>query len=159
MNNKEMYHFGVKGMRWGHRKRRQNYATVPNNVYRSQNSENTSRKKNKTIKDMSINDIKKTQNVLRATRKLNAELKKNNNQSPKQGKRMNLDNMTDQELRQLINREKLEREYNEVFNTKQVSRGRQYVNDRLDRYDRILATGTTALGVALAVKEFSRVSR
>ena len=65
-----------------------------------------------------------------------------------------LSHMTDQQLRERINRMSLERQYNElVQNTASVSKGRQFTRNILNNNNVILATTGSALGVALAIKE------
>ena len=66
--------------------------------------------------------------------------------------------MSDQELRNKINRELLERQYNDVFNPPTVSKGRQYIGKILETTGTVLAIGSSALGIALAIKDLRRVS-
>lgn len=75
-------------------------------------------------------------------------------QQQKARPRMDLSKMSDQELRDRINRENLERQYNQLFNDKPaVSKGRQNV-DTILRYagDVVLIAGG-ALTVAMKIKE------
>lgn len=66
---------------------------------------------------------------------------------------MDLSDMTDQELRNQINRELLERQYNDVFNPPTVSKGRQYASKVLETTGAVLAVGSSALGIALSIKQ------
>ena len=71
-------------------------------------------------------------------------------------RRMNLSKMTDQELKQSINRELLERQYNDLFGkteNAEISKGRKYVRDILNAAGTVLAIGSSALSIALAIKE------
>ena len=64
--------------------------------------------------------------------------------------------MTDNELRQAITRAQLETQYNSLFggnNTNKVNNGKSYVKDILDVTETALTVGSTALGLALAIKE------
>jgi len=63
--------------------------------------------------------------------------------------------MTEKPLRDKINRELLERQYNDVFNPnkKKVSRGRQFATDMIDVSGTVLTITSSALGIALAIKE------
>ena len=64
--------------------------------------------------------------------------------------------MTDDDLRKSIQREQLERQYNDLFGKDvqpKISKGRQYVRDTLDIGAGVLGLGSTALGIALAIKE------
>lgn len=67
--------------------------------------------------------------------------------------RMDLSNMSDQELRNQINRELLERQYNDVFNPVSVSKGREYVGKILDTAGVVLPIAGSALGIALSIKK------
>lgn len=77
--------------------------------------------------------------------------------SPKPKKeRMDLTNMTDQELRQRINRELTERQYNDLFgktSEPKISKGRKYLRETLDIAGGVLAVGASSLSIALAIKE------
>lgn len=64
--------------------------------------------------------------------------------------RMDLSHMTDQQLRERINRENLERQYNQLFNDKPaVSRGRQQVDAVLEVTGDVLHVAETAVGLAI----------
>ena len=77
--------------------------------------------------------------------------------SPKPKKeRMDLSKMTDQELRQKINRELIERQYNDLFgktSEPKISKGRKYLRETLDIAGGVLAVGASSLSIALAIKE------
>lgn len=125
----ELYHHGVKGMRWGVRK-----------------------------KHYSKEELTGVKKVVDSTRQMNDTLRvsnKNhiNNNYKKNNKRMDLSSMSDQELRSQINRELLERQYNDVFNQKKVSKGREYANNILETTGTVLGVTSSALGIALAIKE------
>ena len=134
MNN-ELYHYGVLGMKWGRRKKRTN-------------GEHLTTKK-----------IASTKKVVDSARQLNDSVRIANqssmNRSSKKSKekRMDLSSMTDQELRQRINRELLERQYNDVFNPHTISKGRQFATSLVENTGSVLAITSSALGVALAIKE------
>ena len=56
-------------------------------------------------------------------------------------------------MREKINRELLERQYNDVFNPPTVSKGREYASKVLDTTGTVLAITSSALGIALAIKD------
>ena len=71
--------------------------------------------------------------------------------------RMDLSHMTDKELRDRIERENLERRYNDLFNDKAaISSGRQKVINALNMGELILGVGTTALGLAVAINQLKQ---
>jgi hypothetical protein len=83
------------------------------------------------------------------------ELKNIDNLTRSKAKRkpMDLSDMSDKEMRDKINRAMLERQYNDVFNPQKTSRGREHVTQILETTGTVLAIGSSALGIALAVKE------
>lgn len=72
--------------------------------------------------------------------------------------KLDLSKMTDEELRKQINRADLERRYNDLFakETTSVSNGRRYVTDILEVGGGLLSVGSSALAIALAVKELKK---
>lgn len=101
--------------------------------------------------------LEKGKKVVDSTSDLVTQAKKLNQQlssSPKvQKPRLDLSKMTDQELRTQINRELLERQYNDLFaKPETVSRGRDYVTETLETAGAVLAVGSSALSIALAIK-------
>ena len=68
-------------------------------------------------------------------------------------KKMDLSSMSDQEMRTQINRALLERQYNDMFAPQKVSKGREYASKVLETTGTVLAIGSSALGIALAIKE------
>jgi cysteine synthase len=84
------------------------------------------------------------QNIERSSRPTTTQIK------------MDLSNMSDKEMRDKINRELLERQYNNLFaevSQPTVSKGREIVNSTLSTAGTALAITSSALGIALAIKE------
>lgn len=101
--------------------------------------------------------LDKTKKVVDSTSDLVTQAKKLNQQlssTSKQAKpRLDLSKMTDKELREQINRELLERQYSDLFaKPANVSKGRDYVNETLETAGAVLAVGSSALSIALAIK-------
>lgn len=86
--------------------------------------------------------VKTLKNIEQDTRPKNKKIK------------MDLSSMSDAEMRNAINRELLERQYNDMFaQTASASKGREYVNTVLEIAGTVLTAGSSALGIALAIKE------
>lgn len=168
MNNKSLAHWGIKGMKWGVR-RYQNkdgsLTDVGKKRYDRDVKENESKKKDNRIEIKGPDahrwvkeDIKRAKNVTDATSNMVKEFEKierNTRKTPTKQK-MDLSKMTDQQLRDRINRANLEKQYNDLFapqNKASMSRGREYVNKTLETTGTILTVGSSALGIALAIKE------
>ena len=101
--------------------------------------------------------LDKTKKVVDSTSDLVTQAKKLNQQlsstSKQQRPRLDLTQMTDKELRDRINRELLERQYSDMFaRPETVSRGRDYVTETLETAGAVLAVGSSALSIALAIK-------
>ena len=75
--------------------------------------------------------------------------------SSRKKEKLDLSNMTDQQLRDRINRANMERQYSDLFakETVSISKGREVVTTILEVAGTTLAIGSSALGIALAIKE------
>lgn len=177
----ELYHFGVKGQKWGVRRYQNKDGTLTDagakryardareqgyDRYDSQSGTYYKTSKKNGRSDLKVDasryakeDTERTKKLVDSTRQMNENLKNANqnsiNQANRRNKknRMDLSSMTDQELRQQINRELLERQYNDVFNEKKVSRGREFATSVLSTTGSVLAITSSALSIALAIKE------
>jgi hypothetical protein len=85
-----------------------------------------------------------TSNLKNAT---DASIRNAKNNRPK----MDLSNMSDKEMRDAINRALLERQYNDMFAPQQSTKGRETASRVLETAGNVLAIGSSALGIALAV--------
>ena len=64
--------------------------------------------------------------------------------------------MSDQELRNRINREMMERQYNQLFNHDNVSRGKIDVDRMLNLAGAVLGVGGSALAIAVSIQQLRR---
>lgn len=168
MNQNELYHFGVKGMKWGERRyqNKDGSLTVAGQKrYDRDVAANAKRKKDKRLPEEGLKDPKRwtrednerTKGLVDATSRLNNDLKNANRESINRAKnnrpKMDLSNMTDKEMRDQINRAMLERQYNDMFAPQKVSRGREFASNALEIAGSTLAITSSALGIALAIKD------
>ena len=166
----ELYHHGIKGQRWGVR-RYQNadgsLTAAGQKRYDRDVAENNAKKKeNRAIIDgpdpkrWVTEDLDRSKQVVDAHSDLVKELKKlEQTTTPKPTtKRLDLSKMNDKELRDQINRELLEQQYNKLFadtSATQVSKGRTILQDTLDVAGSVLAITGSALSIALAIKKLN----
>ena len=113
-------------------------------AYRKALIENSKIKPAKDIFDQS-------QSLLREAKKISDDTIKNGTKKEK----LNLSNMTDKEMRERIKRQLLENQYNNLFAPEKstVTKGQRTVNDILSYAGTVATIGSTALGIALTIKQ------
>lgn len=164
----ELYHWGIKGMKWGVRRYQNKDGSLTpagQKRYDRDVQENNAKKKDNRIvidgpdaRRWVKEDTNRAKKVVDSSSDMVKELKnieRGSRPGPKRNK-MDLSNMTDQQLRDRINRANLEKQYNDLFNQPEaakVSKGRQFASDVLETAGTVLAITSSALGIALAIKE------
>ena len=172
----ELYHWGIKGMKWGVRRYQNKDGSLTEEgekrynreadkgEYNQRKADGTRFKQNRKGKVETLEfDAKKyareddeaVKGVVDASRGMTNSLKQLNDTSirmtKKNRKTMDLSNMTDKEMRDQINRAMLERQYNDMFAPQKSTKGREYLNDVLDVAGGVLAVGASALSIAISV--------
>lgn len=166
--NNQIWHWGVKGMKWGVRRYQNADGSLTDagkRRYSNDVAANAKKKKDNRLPEEGLNDPnrwvkedrERTKCVVDSGNQMAGNLKTLNDKSMRiQARRtpkMDLSNMTDQEMREQINRAMLERQYDDMFNPKKVYSGREAVSDTLEIAGSVLAITSSALGIALAIKE------
>ena len=163
MEYNKLVHSGIKGMKWGVRRyQNEDGSLTPagKERYSRDVKENNAKKKdnriqidgpdpNRWVREDMSRSKKLIDNTSDITGKLNQAI---SNRSKKRAK-MDLSNMTDQQLRDRINRASLENQYVDMFGPETVSKGRRYAKTTLDAVGTVLGVGSSALAIALAIKE------
>lgn len=168
MDQNQLVHYGVRGMKWGVRRYQNKDGSLTpagKKRYDRDVQSNLSKKKENRIDTSKPDpsrwvkeDLERTKKTVDATSNLVREMKNIDRESqPKPvKKKMDLSSMSDQELRQKIDRELLERRYNDIFGeteTPKVSKGREYASAILDGVGAALGITGSALAIALAIKD------
>ena len=163
-----LQHWGIKGMKWGVRRYQNKDGTLTDagkKRYSRDIQENKSKKKDNRIdtsnpdpRRWAREDLERTGRVIDTTSKIvkQAQDVERNTSSKPAKKKLDLSNMTDKELSDRINREMLERRYNDLFAPEEapkVSKGREAVRDALDVAGTVLGVAGSAVSLALAINQ------
>lgn len=167
MENRELTHWGVKGMKWGVRRyqTKDGYLTdAGRKRYLRDSRENPDKYRSKGKNGQIAKgdpdrwvreDLSRSRKLTDETGQLANKLKNANDtairNTPKA--KMDLSSMTDKEMRDQINRALLERQYNDMFAPQTVSKGREHASKVLETAGTVLGVTSSALGIALAIKE------
>ena len=162
----ELYHHGTKGMKWGVRRYQNKDGTLTpagKKRYDRDISENNAKKKeNRIIIDgpdarrWVREDISRSKNAVDTTSKTVKDMGRFVDDYKPKREKLDLSKMSDKELRDRINRANMERQYNELFapyNKPKLARGKEKTMKVLETAGTVLAVGSSALGIALAIKE------
>lgn len=161
MVNYELCHSGKKGQKWGVR-RYQNYdgtlTELGKKRYARDTKDMSDKKKSKYEPDVDKwvkDDLNAGRRLADESAGLTNKLKSANDSAMRNKPRAKIDlsNMTDQQMRNEINRALLERQYADMFAPKKVSRGREVTGKILEVAGTTLGVASSALGIALAIKE------
>lgn len=164
MDNNNINHSGVKGMKWGVRRYQNKDGSLTpagKKRYDRDVQENNAKKKDNRIvidgpdpRRWAKEDLSRAKNTVDSSANLAKQLKSANDSIPAaRRQKLDLSKMSDQEMRSQINRALLEKQYNDMFAPVKVNKGREYVGKTLEAVGTTLAIGSSALGIALAIKE------
>lgn len=163
--NKYLYHWGIKGQKKGVRRYQYEDGSLTpagKERYARDVAENKAKKKdnriqidgpdpNRWVKE----DLRRTSDVVDKVSKIEkaTESAYKSATSKKSRPRMDLSSMSDQELRDAVNRYNLEKQYVSAFSEPTVSKGEKFMNTFFEVGGTALSVATSAIGLALAIKE------
>ena len=154
-------HHGIKGMKWGKR-RFQNadgsLTEAGKRRYDSDTRDLSELKKSRykpNVDKWVQDDLETGRRLSNEAGNLTRQLKDANDKAVRNPKKvkMDLSNMSDQEMRNQISRALLEKQYNDMFAPQKTSKGRAVVGKILESAGTVLAIGSSALGIALSIKQ------
>lgn len=139
-----LQHHGVKGQKWGVRRTPQQLGHDVPSGRRSITSNDI--RNTKTINDEVGKITRTTENSRREKRKKKAD----------KAVRKELSEMSDQELRDIVNRLNMEERYSQVMASRYADTGKSRVDKMLDKVGTAVTITSSALTIALAIKELSK---
>lgn len=162
-NTDALVHFGIRGMKWGVRRFENADGTLTEagkKRYNAEKEKNDSKRQKNRMSEAEVKNVNRwvkedrtnTKQVIDSGAQLSRNAMELERSIPKKEKRMDLSKMSDKEMREHINREFLERQYNDLFNPKKVNRGRERVKDILAITGASLGVGSSALAIALNIQ-------
>ena len=157
-------HFGIFGMKWGIRRYENKDGSLTaagKRRYRNEQYINNNRKKENKKDDEYVRDanrwaredeerVKRIADASSDIIRKSQEIEKGF--TPKK-ERMDLSHMTDKEMRDRINRELLERQYNDIFNPPKISKGRKAVRATLAVAGGLATGVSSTLGIAIGIRD------
>ena len=169
MERNELKHWGIPGMHWGIRRYQNPDGTLTEagkKRYAREILRNNQKAKDKRVSEESLkdptkwakDDVTNAKNVVDSSKTFVNDLDKleKATRSQKENPRLDLSEMSDDELRKKINREILERQYNQYFNEAETDKGREYVSQIFNIGIAALSVTSSALGIALAIQQLKR---
>lgn len=135
-DDNELYHHGIKGMKWGVRR-------TPAQLGHDTGGVDLQKAKKKV--DAANTIVNETRNI-------------NNNVSKKQAKKVQkqkmseVKSMSDQELRERVNRLNMEQQYIRM-SSEQMNAGRANVNSVLNNVGTVVNVASSALAIAVAIQK------
>lgn len=135
-NNNELYHHGIKGMKWGVRR---------TDAQLGHDTGKIDLQKTKMKVDAAGTIVNETRNIN------NTASKKVQKKAQKQ-KLSEAKTMSDQELRERVNRLNMERQYVRM-STEQINAGRSNVSSVLNNVGTAINVASSALAIAVAIQK------
>ena len=140
----ELQHHGIKGMKWGKRRFQNADGTLtPLGRFRYGKA---------TTEDYTElhGKVEKASGFVKSAQKYQSE---KDHKEYEEKIKTDLKNMTDAELRQVVNRLNMEERYTQVMRSREVEAGKSATSEWLEKAGSALAITSSALGMAVTMKQ------
>ena len=144
MNADELKHYGIKGMKWGVRRFQNADGSLTADGRKRHGSEDIRNVKKQVDNGKNVVDCVKRSKAKAAEKQTEKKIKND------------LSQMSDQELRDIVNRLNMEERYMQVMKTRDVQVGKSKVDKILDYAGTALTIGSSALSIMIAIKELQK---
>lgn len=144
MNADELKHYGIKGMKWGVRRFQNKDGSLTADGRKRYSGDN--------LKDIQ-KQVNQGKNVVEGVKKTRAKAAEKQTEKKI---RDDLSKMSDQELRDIVNRLNMEERYMQVMKSRDVATGKSKVDKILDYAGTALTIGGSALSIMVAMKELQK---
>lgn len=146
----ELQHHGIKGMKWGKRRFQNADGTLtPLGRFRYGKAET------KDYEELH-GKVEKASGFVKAAQKYQSE---KDHKDYEEKIKTDLKNMTDEELRQVVNRLNMEERYTQVMRSREVEVGKSATSEWLEKAGSALAVTSSILGMAVTMKQMIDASK
>lgn len=146
----ELQHHGIKGMKWGKRRFQNADGTLtPLGRFRYGKAET------KDYEELQ-GKVEKASGFVKTAQKYQSE---KDHKDYEEKIKTDLKNMTDEELRQVVNRLNMEERYTQVMRSREVEVGKSATSEWLDKAGSALAITSSILGMAVTMKQMIDASK
>ena len=134
--NDELYHHGIKGMKWGVRR-------TPAQLGHDTGGVDLQKAKKK---------VDAANTIVNETRNINNNVSKKQSKKVQKQKMAEVKSMSDKELRERVNRLNMEQQYMRM-SSEQMNVGRANVNSVLNNVGTVVNVASSALAIAVAIQK------
>ena len=135
-NDNELYHHGIKGMKWGVRR-------TPAQLGHDTGGVDLQKAKKK---------VDAANTIVNETRNINNNVSKKQSKKVQKQKMAEVKSMSDKELRERVNRLNMEQQYMRM-SSEQMNVGRANVNSVLNNVGTVVNVASSALAIAVAIQK------
>ena len=144
MNADELKHYGVKGMKWGVRRFQNSDGSLTADGKKRYSGDN--------LKDIQ-KQVNQGKNVVDGVKKTKAKAAEKRTEKKIKD---DLSQMSDKELRDIVNRLNMEERYTQVMKSRGVETGKSRADKILEYAGTALTIGSSALSIMIAIKELQK---